>query len=251
LNHDVETESGTDPDHRGTVRAVPGFIPSVHGFRFANAFPPGPTIVIGPLDIRRLGLGDASAGLCGGMTLTVRDLFEAGVAVPPDREPPANGSRRFRALVRRQVQSLDWLRVPLRFWVMQALHPDKPSGLPGRVAGAFGLRPAAEVAAAREWPRIRASIDAGRLAVLGLVRVSGPSPWQLSINHQVLAWGYAETPDGARIDLYDPNHPGRDDVSIEMARGTEPVGMRQSTGEPLRAFLALPYGRGPVGAWRS
>ena len=232
-------------------RAVGGFRPSIHGFRFANRFPPGPTIVIGPLDIRRLGLGDASAGLCGGMTLTVRDLFEAGIPVPGGPEPPANGSRRFRALVRRQVQSLDWLRVPLRFWRLQALHPDHPAGLVGRVATRLGFQPAAEVALEREWPGIRRSLDAGRLAVVGLVRTEGLSPWRLAVSHQVLAWAYQPTDGGARLWVYDPNHPGRDDVTIELARTTEGAFVHQSTGEQVRAVLQLPYRRAQVGAWRA
>src|SRR5919109_2635144 len=95
--------------------AVPGFMPTTHGFHFPNRFPPGPTLRIGPFDPRMIGLGDASMGLCGGFSLTVRDLFETGVPPPPETEPPANGSPRFKALVRRQVESFDWFRVPVRF----------------------------------------------------------------------------------------------------------------------------------------
>ncbi|HEY4753491.1 MAG TPA: hypothetical protein VIH37_09410, partial [Candidatus Limnocylindrales bacterium] len=93
-------------------REVSGFLPSRYGLQFANTFPSGPTVRLGPLDPRVIGIGDASGGLCGGMALTARDLWAAGVPAPPDTEPPANGTRRFTALVRRQVQSLDWLRVP-------------------------------------------------------------------------------------------------------------------------------------------
>ena len=137
--------------------AVPGFLPSVHGLRFANAFPPGPTLTFAGLDPRRLGFGDASAGLCGGMALTARDLYEAGVAAPADAAPPANGSPRFQALVRRQVQSLDWFRVPLRYLDLQAFRPDPPTGL----AALLGREPPRVDALLREWPRIRAEIDAG------------------------------------------------------------------------------------------
>ena len=61
------------------AKAVPGFLPSVYGLRFANSFPPGPTVRFGPFDTRILGFGDAASGLCGGMALTARDLFEARV----------------------------------------------------------------------------------------------------------------------------------------------------------------------------
>src|ERR671921_294412 len=90
--------------------AVPGFLPSTHGLRFANRFPPGPTVRLGLVDPRRIGIGDATAGLCGGMSWFVRERFEAGLPIPTQTEPPPNGSPLFRALVRRQVLSLDWFR---------------------------------------------------------------------------------------------------------------------------------------------
>ena len=98
-----------------THQRVEGFLPSTHGFHFANAWPPGPTVRFGPLDPRIIGVGDAADGLCGGMVYTAADLFAAGVAVPPVREPFANGSARFNSIVRRQIQSLAWFTVPMRF----------------------------------------------------------------------------------------------------------------------------------------
>ena len=100
--------------------AVPGFLPSQNGLHFANRFEPGPTVRLGPIDPRWVGVGDASAGLCGGMSWFVRERFEAGVHIPGDRVAPANGSPLFKAIVRRQVLSLDWLRGPLRFWMAAA-----------------------------------------------------------------------------------------------------------------------------------
>ena len=66
--------------------AVPGFTPSVHGLHFPNYWPPGPTIRLGIIDPRWVGVGDATAGLCGGMSWFVRERFENGAAVPA--EPP-------------------------------------------------------------------------------------------------------------------------------------------------------------------
>ena len=150
---------------------VEGFLPSTHGFRFANRFPPGPTVRLGAFDPRVLGIGDAAAGLCGGMALTIRDLFEAGIEVPPDGVPPGNGSPRFVALVRRQVQSLDWLRVPLRYFDLQALRPDPPTPWSRRL----GRLPARVQSIEVEWPRIRVDIDAGRLPERG-----GPEPTRVT-----------------------------------------------------------------------
>ena len=238
-----------------TANVVPGFLPSVHGLPFGNAFPPGPTFRLGPIDSRMIGVGDASAGLCGGMALTARDLFEAGVGAPQDQPlPPANGSLRFRALVRRQVQSLDWMRVPLRYLDLQAWRPDPPRG------PAMWLRrePPRVEAVLREWPRIRAEIDAGHPSVVGLIRVAGISPWALTQNHQVLAWGWEEDHGRISLRVYDPNHPGRDDVELRVVLADAPgaplrdrITMTQTTGEPLLGFFRQPYpAPGSVRAWR-
>jgi hypothetical protein len=198
--------------------AVPSFLPSTHGLRFANRFPPGPTLRFGPIDPRWIGIGDASAGLCGGMSWYVRERFEAGLPVPTDTEAPANGSALFRAIVRRQVLSLDWLRTPLRFWWFGAIGPERAA------------RRSVEV----EWPRIRADIDAGRLAMVGLVRHTGLNPFGMIQSHQVLAFAYDVADGAVTIRIYDPNWPGRNDVSIAV----EAVGLRQSTGEGLAGLLA-------------
>jgi hypothetical protein len=230
------------------TRSVPGFLPSRHGFRFANRWPPGPTVRFGPLDLRVLGIGDASAGLCGGMVTTVRDLFEAGVEPPPDTEPPAAGTARFRAIVRRQVESLAWLRVPLRHYDLGVFRPDPPTGL----ARIMGREPPRVVAVRDEWPRIRADLDAGRLPVLGLIRAAGWSPWTMARNHQVLAHAYEEDEASIRIRVYDPNHPGRDDVELWADVDRRPgrplrsrVRLSQSTGEPLLGFFRQPRARPP------
>jgi hypothetical protein len=201
--------------------AVPGFLPSVHGLHFSNRFPPGPTVRLGFIDPRIVGVGDAEAGLCGGMSWFVRERFESGLPVPSDTTAPENGSPLFRAIVRRQVRSLDWLRGPLRFWVAAVRSRDR-------------LRRATlEV----EWPRIRRAIDAGRLPMVGLVRHHGWNPFELTKDHQVLAYAYeSDGPAGPHtIRLYDPNWPNRDDVSITLAKD----GFSQSTGESLLGVIAL------------
>jgi hypothetical protein len=199
--------------------AVPGFLPSTHGLRFANRFPPGPTLRLGPIDPRWIGIGDASAGLCGGMAWFVRERFEAGLPVSPDTEPPANGSPLFQTFVRRQVLSLDWLRVPLRFWWMGAMSPKRAA------------RRSREI----EWPRIRADVDAGRLSLVGLVRHTGLDPFHLTQSHQVLAFGYEVAGGAITLRVYDPNWPGRDDVAV----GFDVEGIRQSPAEALVGFIEL------------
>ena len=200
---------------------VDGFLPSTHGLHFANTYPSGPTVKLGVIDPRWVGVGDADAGLCGGMSWFVREWFEAGRTIPADTLPPANGSPLFRAIVRRQILSLDWLRGPVRYW-LAALSP--PERLRQRTL---------EV----EWPKVRAVIDAGRLPMLGLVRHRGWNPFDLSKDHQVLVYGYeTAAPAGpTTLRVYDPNWPNRDDVSITLLSG----GFLQSTGEPLFGLIHL------------
>ena len=221
------------------TKTIPGFLPSTNGFHFANAWPHGPTVRFGPLDPRIVGVGDAADGLCGGMVYTAADLFVAGVAVPTDREPFANGSPRFNAIVRRQVESLDWLRVPVRYWLRSAL------------GGSFG-GDRARATLENEWPRAKAELDAGRVIQIGLIRVASWNPWQLTMNHQVMAWGYAEDGRGVTLDLYDPNWPDRDDVTItlDLDPALRPTGLGQSTGEPLLGWFVLPYSPEDPIAWR-
>jgi hypothetical protein len=205
--------------HMTVSNAVPRFRPSTDGLHFANRFAPGPTVRFGPIDPRWFGIGDARNGLCGGMSWYVRERFVTGLPIPPDTDGPANGSPLFKAIVRRQVLSLDGLRTPLRFWRMAA-------GGAGRAhQGSLGA----------EWPRVRAEIDAGRLSMLGLVRQAGWNPFTLTENHQVLAFAYAIDDDTITIRIYDPNWPGRDDVAVKLGPG--PFG--QSTGEPLLGVLGL------------
>jgi hypothetical protein len=201
--------------------AVQGFLPSQNGLHFANRFEPGPTVRLGFLDPRIVGVGDASAGLCGGMCWFVRERFETGVHIPGDRVAPANGSPLFQAIVRRQVLSLDWMRGPLRFWIGALLGPER----------------AARNTIATEWPRAKAAIDAGHLPMLGLIRHAGPNPFELDRDHQVLAFAYTvdDTTATTSIRLYDPNWPDRDDITITI----DAFGLRQNSGEPLLGFIDL------------
>jgi hypothetical protein len=201
--------------------AVAGFLPSTHGLHFANRWEPGPTIRLGVLDPRLVGVGDAKAGLCGGMSWFVRERFETGQPIPTDVIAPANGSALFRAIVRRQILSLDWMRIPLRFWRAAAMDPN-----------ALALRTLDS-----ERPRIRAEIDAGRLVMIGLIRHHGWNPMHLDRDHQVLAYAYETEGPGAptMIRVYDPNWPDRDDIAVHLSA----AGFRQSTGEPLRGVICL------------
>jgi hypothetical protein len=206
--------------------AVPDFLPSRNGFHFANSWPSVPAFLLG-VGMVRLGIGDVGRGLCGGMAFAVRDRFERGEAPPADRVQPPSGTPLFEEVARRQLDSFDRLVVvPFRFWrasTQSAASRDRSS-------------------ARDAWPAIRAEIDAGRLAMVGLVRTSGWNPLRLGMGHQVAAYRYDERPDRVTIGIYDPNHP--DDDTVELRLSTGPGGelsLAQSTGEPLLGLLALPF----------
>jgi len=189
------------------------------------------------------------------MVMTVRDLYEAGLSAA-GRPQPDNGSPPFNAIVRRQVQSLDWFRVPIRYFDLMAFRPDPPTGL----ARILHREPPRVGSVEREWPALRATVDLGQLCPLGLMRTASGSPWQLTQNHQVLAFGYDAADDGSAftIRIYDPNHPGRDDVELHAEVDPddgrplrERVRLTQTTGEPLLGFFVQPYPPpSGVRAWR-
>ena len=222
-----------------TVVRVPDFLPSTSGLRFANAWPHVPDLAVRFAGRNILSIGDAANGLCGGMTFVAADRHIAATPIWPDATPPDQGSVHFRTVVRRQIDSLAFGRLPLRFYSLMAFRPERPT-----VWGRFlGRSPRATSTIRAEWPRIRTELDAGRPVAIGLVRVASNSPLQLTRNHQVLAYGY--TLDGSRLSIaiYDPNHPLDDTVElrVELDEGHRGAALGQSSGESLVAFFRAPY----------
>jgi hypothetical protein len=160
------------------------------------------------------------------MAFAVRDRFERGIVPPTDTAPPAAGTPLFDEIARRQLDSFDRLViVPFRFWRMSAQEP----GNRLRASGAA-------------WPAIRSEIDAGRLAMIGLVRATGWNPLAIGLGHQVIGYRYAESSDRIAIGIYDPNHPDRDDVEVVVGRSADgSVALSQTTGEPFVGLLHLPF----------
>lgn len=208
---------------------VPGFLPSRHGFRFANTWPAATPARMVHLGLLHVGLGDLGRGLCGGMAFAAVDRFERGEEAAAEDALPEPGSALFGEIVRRQLDSFGpLLTVPLRFWA-SSMASDRRR-----------LRDTVRSA----WPAIRAEIDAGTPAMIGLVRAAGWNPLTLGLGHQVVGYRYEATPGNVQIGVYDPNHPGRDDVTLAIERGDDgALVLRQSTGEPLLGLLALPFSR--------
>lgn len=162
--------------------AVPGFRPSTRAFAFTNSFAKAPVM---------FGVGNAAGGMCGGMVYAVRDFFEAGLPVPTADITPQRGSALFRYVARRLVASFGLPFGFLRYyrWML----------LPPTAAGERTVRDS--------WPAIKAELDAGRLATLGLVTLHSPNLARIGRNHQVLAYGYAFDGNEVVLSVYDPNTP--------------------------------------------
>jgi hypothetical protein len=200
-----------------------GFRPSRHGFAFANSWPPGPAISISTPG-GRIGIGNAALGLCGGMVFAALDYWHAGRQPPADL--PAPGTPLYRFIVRRLLQS--W-RLPggvLRYYLGMLAADDD---LAGRTIS-------------RQWPRIKALLDRGQPAALGVVTVASANPFLLGRNHQVLAYGYRQA--GAEVTLlvYDPNSGPDDAVTVRFSTATPgAVAHNIAVSWPVRGFFLTRY----------
>ena len=194
-----------------TVR-VPDFLPSTSGLRFANHWPHEADLALRLQGRFIFGIGDAANGLCGGMAYVTADHHVARVPIWSDEVVPPQEHAHFKTIVRRQLDTLRWGLLPLKFYSMMAFRPSTPTVLSRLLRRA----PQATATIRDEWPKIRAGLDAGRLVNVGLVRTSGNDPRKLTLNHQVLAYGY--TLDGRSLDIaiYDPNHPGDDTITLKV-----------------------------------
>jgi hypothetical protein len=192
------------------------FLPSRNGWRFPNSF--------------------TRFGVCGGMCFSALDQFHAGAPIPDDDDRgPGRMTPLFRTLTLRQWQSVLTPRTLWKIarWQLSA-DEDGEDGKPG--VGAW---------TEDEWAKARRELDAGRPAVLCLIRTRGVR--NPTVNHQVVAIGYEHDPTSGRlvIHVYDPNWPRNDRVTLtlHLGRPRHRLDASQSTGERLRGFFVIPYDR--------
>jgi hypothetical protein len=178
-----------------------GFRPSAHGFGFPNTWKDTLAGVI------------PSRGRCGGMVFAALDAFAAGKPLGPEalaRTLPAHDSPLARAIFQRQLDSVvvglgGNLAEFVRFTYLPS---ESPLGI--------------GIATRRELLALFDALRSGRPVPLGMV--SGISLPHITTNHQVLAYAADFADERVIVHVYDPNHPRRDDVVLDVPMdGAEPV----------------------------
>ncbi|WP_317971456.1 hypothetical protein [Paenibacillus sp. CCS19] len=240
---------------------VPGFLPSTNGLPFGNNWP---SASFGQLRLPPfswwgdgISLGDASNGLCGGMTYAVIDYFEAHQR-PPQHRPAVEGDPIFHYFVRRLFDSFnspmlgscdplvcggfDVLANVKEFMTLtDSLYPNSDNYISD---GFLGDGKAWKMARSA-WPAIQQTIDSGKLCPIGLVMVKSLLPSDLGQNHQVLVYGYQLRQTQLTLFICDPNSPLDDHVTatLNIEDTGEPIDVTHNVdvGRPIYAFFPLRY----------
>jgi hypothetical protein len=236
--------SGSLPSGELTVPGGSGFLPSRDGFAFTNSWPSAPAVSV-RMPFGSIGIGDAADGLCGGMVFAALDYWHARIQPPTAR--PAPGSALHKYVVRRLVASWNIPAGIARYYQWMNL-PDGDRRVTADGRYLFTQHGVSRRTVATQWPRMKASLDAGIPAVLGVVTVASANPAQLRHNHQVLAFGYVLSGPGGNevtVRVYDPNSGPDDNVCIRFdaspgARATV-FSHNLNLGWPVRGFFRATY----------
>ena len=216
-------------------------LPSRHGFAFTNSWPSQPAVVV-DTHFGRITIGNAAAGLCGGMVFVVLDYWYGRTLLPTTR--PAAGEPLYRQIVRRLIDSWDLPAGVAHYYECMTL-PDSDNGV-SFLGRSLVLRPGLARRTVRtEWPRIRADLDRGTPVPLGVVTVASAKPADLGLNHQVLAYDYERAGTKVSLKVYDPNRGQRDDIWIRFdekeTTGSAAFTHNLNIGHPVRGFFRTEY----------
>jgi hypothetical protein len=217
------------------------FLPSSDGFAFTNAWPSEPAVTR-PTPFGPIKIGNAAAGLCGGMVFGALDYWHADIAPPHAR--PGPGQPLYQFLVQRLVDSWHLPGGVAQYYQWMSL-PDGDTSF-----GALGQQVVIDRGVAWrtiqvQWPQIAADLDRGVPAALGVVTVQSTNPADLGLCHQVLAYAYDSSPAQVTVRVYDPNSGQNDGIHIQF----DPRTPEQATafthnvniGHPIRGFFRTAY----------
>jgi hypothetical protein len=188
--------------------AVPGYLPSRQGFAFPNHWPAiHITSITLPNPFGDILIGNASWGLCGGMSFASRDYFEAHQLAPSQTSnPTGEGDPLFDYIVRRLAQSLNAGDAADFVKYADPAYPDTDDPTLGDGRNWQMARVA--------WPGIRDVIDSGHPCPIGIV--IGYIPNFTSLGHQVCVYAYQLREQSLVLWVYDCNLPMNDAVTITL-----------------------------------
>src|SRR5262245_19744269 len=199
------------------------FTPLLHGFKFPNQF------INHVVKVPVLGIDVQTAGRCGGMAFASLDYWHHRLAVPDAAALPDDGSlvgdyvywRRIDSMVANGFKFFHFMRTP-----------DHPTWING-----IGV---ARATREEEYPRIKASIDAGRPCVLGLSQAR--DLFSLGGDHQVVAFGYEDGTPYSRVFMYDNNYPLTEQtLTFKSAYDPSEREVQHSDGTVWRSFFVEAY----------
>jgi hypothetical protein len=238
----VAVERRRDALPEETVMPAQGrFAPSRHGFAFTNSWPSEPAVTLAS-PFGQINVGNAKAGLCGGMVFAAIDHWQAA-AVPPAVRP-APGEPLYGYIVRRLIDSWHLPAGVTQYYQWMNL-PDGDTGFDLFRRHVVIDRGLAWRTVRVQWPQIRADLGRGTPAALGLVTVASSRPADLALNHQVLAYDYDLSGAEVSVRVYDPNRGQRDDIWIrfDTSTPTKPTTFTHNLGisHPIRGFFRTAY----------
>jgi len=202
-----------------------------HGFHFTNHFDITPGLFGG------VG-GPFVLGLCGGMCAAALARYEQQKPVESLTSPPKQTCPElelFWELIERQLVTLYPEGGPKLVEFITSRNGSSGSEAIGDMRTQFtGI----VTLSLKEWPRLRASLDAGKPIIVCLVRSSAFN--DLSENHQVVAIGYQWAGgDHPTVFIYDPNHPD-DEQSLTFSMGDkDSLHGVESDGKTMRGFFVI------------
>jgi hypothetical protein len=219
----------------------PGFLPSTDGLAFTNSWPSEPALTL-PTPFGPIPVGNAASGLCGGMVFAALDYWHAGTRPPTDQ--PAAGTPLYQFIVRRLIDSWHLPAGVAEYYQWMNL-PDGDANVNLLGRNLLTQRGVSWRTIQQQWPEVRASIDGGAPAALGVVTVSSVNPVDLGDNHQVLAYGYAIDGPKVTVRVYDPNS-GQDDgvrISFDTSAPERATAFSHNInlGQPVRGFFLTAY----------
>jgi hypothetical protein len=217
------------------------FSPLTDGFAFTNTWPRAPAVSV-PTPFGSIGIGNAAAGLCGGMVFAALDYWQA--RKPPPVSRPAPGTPLYQFIVRRLIDSWHAPAGVAEYYQWMNL-PDGDYSLTILGRTVVSQRGLSWRTIEQQWPQVAASLDAGVPVPLGLVTVASANPGQLGHNHQVLACGYKLAGPVVTVGVYDPNS-GQDNGAFIQFDTSAPAAATTfrhniNIGWPVRGFFTIAY----------